>query len=113
MNTYRYKAVNQDGDKVRGVVQAVDEFEAVAKIKATCPVVTKITPVKEGGEGFWQKEIGSSKVDLKSLSVMCSQFSIILGSGVPIAKCMELIGQQAEDKKIRKMLKKVAEHFGE
>ena len=60
MNTYRYKAVNHDGDKVRGVVQAVDEFEAVAKIKATCPVVTKITPVKEGGEGFWQKEIGSS-----------------------------------------------------
>lgn len=109
MNTYRYRAVNHDGDKVRGVVQAVDEFEAVAKIKATCPVVTKITPVKEGGEGFWQKEIGSSKVDPKSLSVMCSQFSIILGSGVPIAKCMELIGQQAEDKKIRKMLKKAAE----
>ena len=71
MITYQYKALSPDGAKVSGVVEAVDEFAAVDKIKATCPIVLKIEPVKEKS-GIFTKEIGSKKIDTKSLAVMCS-----------------------------------------
>ncbi|MEG1566079.1 MAG: type II secretion system F family protein [Anaerovoracaceae bacterium] len=103
MITYQYKAVSVDGAKVRGVIQATDEYTAVEKIKSTCPIVIKVTPVKEK-TGFLTKEIGNPKIDTKALSVMCSQFAIILKSGVSIATCMEMIADQTEDKKLKKML---------
>lgn len=112
MITYQYKAVTADGINTRGIVQATDEFAAVAKIKATCPVVTKLTPVKEK-TGFLSMEVGSKKVNAKNLSVMCSQFAIILRSGVNISRCMTMIAEQTEDKKLKKMLEGAADDVAE
>ena len=46
MNTYKYTALSPDGTPTKGVIQAVDEYDAVDKIKATCPIVTNISAVK-------------------------------------------------------------------
>lgn len=110
--TYQYTAVTEDGVKTRGVIQAVDEFTAVEKIKATCPIVTKIAPVKETNN-ILAMEIGHAKIDQKALSVMCSQFAIILKSGVPISRCMEMIAEQTTDKRLRKMLADAADDVAE
>ena len=107
MITYHDRAMTADGAKTRGVVQAVDEYAAVEKIKQTCPIVLQIKPVEEK-KGLLTMEIGSKKIDTKALSVMCSQFAIILKSGVPITTCMELITDQTQDKKLKKMLEKAA-----
>lgn len=108
MLTYQYKALSANGKKVHGVVEAVDEYGAMAQIKATCPIVIDIKPVKEK-TGILSKEIGKPKVNHKALSVMCSQFSIILKSGIPIDTCMELISRQVKDKHLKKMLEKSSE----
>lgn len=108
MVTYQYHAISVDGVKVQGVVEAVDEYSAVAQIKETCPIVVDIKEIKEK-TGWLSKEIGKPKMDYKALSVMCSQFSIILQSGVPIDTCMELISRQVKDKHLKKMLKSSAE----
>lgn len=112
MITYQYRGMSVDGAKVRGIVEATDEYAAVAKIKATCPIVLKITPVKEKNN-ILMMEIGGKKIDAKALSVMCSQFAIILRSGVPIARCMEMIADQTQDKKLKKMLFHSAEDVAE
>lgn len=105
MITYQYSAIAKDGTRVRGVMQAIDEYAAVDKIKETCPVVTRITPVREGGfRKLMQMEVGPAKINTKALSVMCSQFAIILKSGVSISRCMEMIAEQTQDKRLRKML---------
>ncbi|MBR2677156.1 MAG: type II secretion system F family protein [Solobacterium sp.] len=105
MITYKYSAMTPDGAKVNGVVEAIDEYAAVERIKATCPVVISISEVKSADENsILNMEIGSNKVDAKALAVMCSQFSTILTAGVDIASCMEMIGNQTEDKKLKKML---------
>ncbi|MBR3202349.1 MAG: type II secretion system F family protein [Solobacterium sp.] len=105
MVTYKYSAMSPDGAKVNGVIEAIDEFAAVERIKATCPVVLSISEVKSADENsILNMEIGSNKVDPKSLSVMCSQFATILSAGVDVASCMEMIGNQTEDKKLKKML---------
>ncbi len=109
MVTYKYTALSAEGAKVSGVIDAVDEFAAVARIKAQYPVVVKIDPVvKSEALSFLSKDI-NKKVDQKALSVMCSQFSIMLESGLNIAVCMDMIGNQTEDKKLRQMLKDSAQ----
>lgn len=108
MIPYQYKALTADGEKVHGVVEAVDEYAAVAQIKVTYPIVIDIKPVKEK-TGILTKEIGKPKVNHKALSVMCSQFSIILKSGIPIDTCMSLISRQLKDKHLKKMLEKSSE----
>ncbi len=111
MITYRYKAQSPDGQTVQGVVQGVDEFDAADKIRRTNPIILELKPVKEKahGDGLLNMEIGGNRINSKNLSVICSQIAITLKSGVPIAKAMELIGAQSEDKVLRKIFLATAE----
>ncbi len=108
MNTYRYKAVSKQGAKVNGVVEAYDEFDAVARIKDTCSFVTDISQVKEKN-GILTMEIGSKKVKAKALSLMCSQFSVLIHSGLSLNRIVEIVAHQTADKKLSKILLKVTE----
>lgn len=107
MQTYKYKAVSKDGAVVSGVVQAFDEYSAVTKIKETCSVVTKISEVQE--KTRTRRELTFGEISEKALAVMCSQFSIILGAGLPIVRAVELIAEQTTDKGLKKILTETAE----
>ena len=39
--TFRYKAMTPDGVAAKGIIQAMDEYQAVQKIRETCPVITE------------------------------------------------------------------------
>ena len=73
----------------------------------TCSVITKIEEVKETQS--WNKQIGTKKIKDKELAIICSQFAIILTSGLPIVRCVEMVAAQARTKELQRMLKKVAE----
>lgn len=106
MISYKYNALSFDGQKVKGVIEAVDEYQAVEKIKEKNRLVLNIEEIKStSANSIFSKEIGK-KVDNKALSVMCSQFSIILSAGTPINTCIKMIANQTEDKRLKKMLEK-------
>ncbi len=104
MATYKYTAISKNGAKVTGLVEAYDEIEAVSTIKQSCRIVEKIEEVGEGEEGFLGKEIGGKKIKEKTFTVMCSQFAIILRSGIPIGRAIHLIADKTTDKKLKKLL---------
>ncbi len=114
MITFQYRAIGPDGKAVRGVVRAQDEMTAVQKIKETCPVITAINPVKEQTGSFLTMEI-SRKPKMKDgdLSILCSQFEIMLQAGMPVARCVSMIAEQTQNKKIAKILSEVAEDVSE
>ncbi len=107
MLTYKYNALSKNGAKVNGYIEAIDEFEAVSKIKETCSVVTNISEVK-----IKAATVYDGKIDEKSLSIMCSQFSIILGAGIPIVRAVELIANQSDNKQLKKILTAVTKDVG-
>ena len=107
MTTYKYKGQSLSGARVSGVVRAYDEFEAVAKLRDTCAFITKIEPVKERGNAL-DKPIGFRLKD-KELALLCSQFSILLSSGLPIIRCIEMVADQTRNKQLRQVLEKTAE----
>lgn len=109
MVTYKYDAISKDGKQVSGVVEGYNEFDAVERIKSTCNVVLKITAVKEKKPGILNSDIGGAKLNTKAFTVMCSQFAIILRSGIPIGRTVHLIAQKTSDKHLKSVLLQVAE----
>ena len=107
MTTFKYKGLSPDGQKVSGVVKAYNEFEAVTQLRGTCSAITSIQEVKEA-KGL-NRELGQVQIKDKDLAMICSQFSIILTSGLPIVRCVELVAEQAADKRLRDILYQVAE----
>ena len=109
MATYKDTAISKDGVKVSGVVEGFNEFDAVDRIKQDCDIVLKLTEVEEKKPGLLSMEIGGNRLNAKAFSLMCAQFSIILQSGIPIGRTVRLIGDKMTDKKLKGILKKVAE----
>lgn len=108
MTAFKYSALTPEGKKISGVIKAYDEYEAVAKIKEDGNIVEKIEEVPEGD---------GKKIDLneplsiseKALALTCKQFAILLRSGLPAARTVEVIAQQSTDKLIKNILIEVAE----
>jgi len=107
MTTFKYKGISEGGQKVSGVIDAYSEAEAASRLREKCSVITSITEMKDSGAGSLDFNI--SKIKDKSLAILCSQFSIILSSGLPIVRCVEMVASQTTDKNLKSMLKKVAE----
>ena len=99
--------MSQSGQKVSGVIEAFNEMDAVDRIKQNHSVIIKMTPVKENN--LLTMEIGGNKLNSKAFIVMCSQFAIILGAGIPIARTCHLIADKTTDKPLKRMLQHVAE----
>ena len=107
MTTYNYRARTADGAPVNGVVEAYSEFEAVEQIKRTCAIVEKITPVKptklshvDLNEPLWVTD--------KTLSLVSSQFAIMLRAGLSMTRVVELVAGQCSDKLMKRILGSVA-----
>ena len=109
MPAYKYTAISRDGAKVSGIMEGFDQYDAVDRIKQDCDIILKITEVKEKKQGILSMEIGGNRLSAKAFSLMCAQFSIILKSGIPIGRTVRLIGDKMTDKKLKAVLKQVAE----
>lgn len=105
MTTYKYEAVSLNGAVVTGVVQAHDKNDAILQIKENCAVINRLTEVR--GSALAER-LKARKVNEKTLSLMCRQFSIILTAGMPIVKSVELVGHQVEDRMLKNLLLQVA-----
>lgn len=106
MQTFRYQAVSPDGKKLSGIIEAPDEYAAVARLREMDAAITKITPVR--GRNQARSQFTTGKISERALAMMCSQFAVILGSGMPIVRAVELIAGQTQDKTLRQILRQAA-----
>ncbi len=109
METFKYAAVSRSGEKVSGIIEGFNELDAVDRIKQTCDVILKLTPVRKDAGSLWDLEIGGKKLNARAFTVMCSQFSIILRAGIPVARAVRLVAEKTGDKPLKRILNSVAE----
>lgn len=111
MDTYKYTALSTDGKKVSGMIEGANEMDAASRIKESYPIVLQIAPAHEDSKAakFLKADINGSKLNDKAFTLMCSQFSVILKAGIPIARTVRLIQEKITDKTLKNLLKAVAE----
>ena len=103
MTTYKYRAQAEDGKSYTGVVEAYDEYAAIEKLRRTYPIIEQLAPVKEKSgtslrfnEPLWVSD--------RTLSVVASQFAIMLRAGLPMHRVVELIAAQTGDRLMKRIL---------
>lgn len=98
MPNYQYKALTMQGKKVQGVLLANNRSEALELLQKqnNYPVTVQETTSKD------LKTVSYSKrTSVKDLAVFCRQFYTMLNSGISIIKCLEILRQQIENKKLK------------
>ncbi|MBR3242141.1 MAG: type II secretion system F family protein [Parasporobacterium sp.] len=112
MLSFKYQAITKNGQKISGILEANNEMEAATKIRESCDVILKLQPTEVGEDGEEKKnllamDIGN-KLDLKAFTVVCNQFAIIMKSGLPVARSVQLIADKTPDKSLKRLLNRVA-----
>ena len=106
MKTFRYEAATRAGSVSSGVIEAHNHDEALAKLRADFFIVNSLEEV--GASSAKEINIGARKTKDKALALICHQFAIILSSGLPIVRTVELVAEQTENKNMKKILTDVA-----
>ena len=108
MKKFDYTARSDLGNQVNGVVEANTPGEAIRQLRDEGLIIEKIAEAGDTKRDL-DLRIGSRKTKEKELSMMCSQFAILLKAGLPITRAILLIADQVPDKTLAKILKDVGD----
>ena len=100
MPTFAYAGRTRGGQTVKGEHVADTMDAAVAALKREQILVTNISAAKgkDKAEGGGKKGKAGKKVDPKNLAVFVRQFSVMIDAGLPLVQCLDILGNQEEDK---------------
>jgi type IV pilus assembly protein PilC len=99
MATFAYTGRARGGQTITGEFSADTMDGAVAALRREQILVTQINPVRETAAGSARgKKVRSKSVKAKDLAVFTRQFSVMIGAGLPLVQCLDILGNQAEDK---------------
>src|ERR671918_578933 len=93
--TFAYSGRSRAGQSVTGERIADTMDAAIAALRREQIQVTQINPVKEKAKPA--KKARAKSVSAKDLAVFTRQFSVMIGAGLPLVQCLEILGTQAED----------------
>ena len=102
--SFKFVGLTPDGRRLSGIMDGATEAEAVGRIRERCGIILRITPVRERSFNLLNMEIGGNHLNVKAFTLVCSQFSIILNAGIPIARAVQLIADKTVDKPLKKLL---------
>jgi type IV pilus assembly protein PilC len=100
MATFAYSGRTRGGETVTGERIAETMDAAVAALRRERIVVTRITPAKKADAAAAPKPTGrlGRKVRSKNLAVFTRQFSVMIDAGLPLVQCLDILGNQEEDR---------------
>src|SRR6266404_1091968 len=111
MPTYVFKGRNKLNETVVGE-RVADNREALRQTLRREQVT--ITSVKEKGREIGIPKIGGrKKVKSKDLSIFTRQFSVMIDAGLPLVQCLDILGQQQENKYFQAILMQVRQDVEE
>jgi type IV pilus assembly protein PilC len=108
MATFAYTGKTRSGEVVSGERVAEDMDAAVAALRREQVMVTKITPAKAAAKVEEKKRPGGGRTDKtvspKNLAVFVRQFSVMIDAGLPLVQCLDILGNQEEDKNFAEVI---------
>jgi type IV pilus assembly protein PilC len=97
--TFAYSGRTRAGQNVTGERIADTMDAAVAALRRDQILVTQISPTKEkAAKTAGVKKKRAKTVKPKNLAVFTRQFSVMIDAGLPLVQCLEILGNQEEDK---------------
>ena len=111
MASYIYKAINESGNTVAGVLEAESTDMANSILSARGLIPSKIIEEKiSTGESIFSKiKAFTGSVKVPELILFTKQFRSMLNAGVPILRLLQVLETQTESKTLRSAITKMIE----
>lgn len=101
MPFYAYTAIDATGRKVRSTIEAESESHVLAKLRDQSLQVVEVKVTRKGGA------VAFGKVKAKALVVFSRQFATMIDAGIPILRCLDILGSQTKDPILKPVLEQV------
>ncbi|PDO10607.1 MAG: hypothetical protein BLM47_06405 [Candidatus Reconcilbacillus cellulovorans] len=107
MPLFSYEAVTESGKKVKGTLQAINKYAAVAELRSQNLSVRK---VEEARPSVWNRDIQIGRpVKLSEFVMFSRQFATLIRAGVPIDRSLAVLVEQTKNRKLRQAIADVAD----
>lgn len=103
MPSFAYSGRTRGGQTVSGQRVADTIEAAVAALRSEQVFVTKIDAVKTRSRRAKKRRRGKA-VPAKNLAIFTRQFSVMIDAGLPLVQCLEILGNQEEDKNFSQII---------
>ena len=100
MAQYVWKGKARNGEEQSGTITA-DTKDAVVNMLRSKQI--QVTAVTEKGKEFSLPKFGGG-VSQKEIAVFTRQFSVMIDAGLPLVQCLEILGQQQNNRSFQKCL---------
>lgn len=109
---YRYLAIDSDGKKIKGIIDAENEASAIYHIRNQDLSPVSVSPYKEKAEHFWEIEIMEPdvhklKMKKKDLMQFADKMSIMLRAGVTLSMAMDVIVSSEKNRRYKKIYRAI------
>src|SRR5258708_7435113 len=105
MPVYSYTFRDPSGGIQKGTAEAESEEILRKRVEEQGFTITEVTMIK--AKGAKVKRYG--RVKLGNLAVFCRQFSTMVDAGVSLVRCLDVLSQQTQDVKLKKILIDIGE----
>ncbi len=102
MPTYICKVRTYQGQSKTEEVEAASVSEAAQKLRKKGYIVVNIQEKRGGGFDLFKPSVSS-----KEVAVFARQFAVMINSGVPLVRCLQILAEQMENPTFREVVSKV------
>ncbi len=101
MPSFVWKGKNRAGQKQEGVLVADNRDAATAALRRQ---QIQVANLREKGKEIPFLPRFPIRVNQKRIAVFTRQFSVMLDAGLPLVQCLEILGEQEENKKFQEII---------
>lgn len=110
MPVYKYKAIDESGKAVQGVIDADSPKGATEKLKRQGVFLSSLNEAKESKARSFNPFKG---IKISELAVTTRQFSTLISAGLPLEASLSALSEQTEDARLGQVLAEVRERVSE
>lgn len=104
---FSYKAINNNGEKSEGTVDAINIEIAISSIQKRGLIISSIDPIEE--KGLKKQFLFGQRVSNKDVVILSRQLSTLFDAQVSALRIFKLISAEAESPVLRKSLTEIAD----
>lgn len=110
MPVYKYKAIDETGRNIQGIVDAESPRGATEKLKRQGVFLSSLSEVRQGKARSF---IPFRGVNISELAITTRQFSTLISAGLPLEASLVALSEQTEDARLGQILTQVRDRVSE
>jgi len=114
MPKFAYKALNNEGKELFGVIEAESQALAINDVRSMGLFPTQVREARKSDEKRARKEKGGISefyiggLKSKQLMVMTRQLAVLIDAGLPLLRCLTVLIAQQKPSKLRDILREIS-----